>query len=70
MASSADVSDSLAVPGLSGAEVDSFIELLKKILNNPTPRLESHPNMKDEGPIDTTHRAPILDVDLKSNAKP
>ena len=51
---------SVHVPGLSGAEVGNFIELLKKVLNNPTPNSDSKP--EEEPPIGI-FRTPLHEVD-------
>ena len=59
MTSVANEIDPVAVTGLSGAEVGSLIELLRKVLNNQAPNPESH--LIDERPA----VPPTREVDFK-----
>ena len=54
--------DSAVAPGLSGAEVANLVELLKKVLNNPTPS-DAGFRSNAKGPL----ALQTPEVDLKGN---
>lgn len=62
MTSIAERPDPIDIPGLSGAEVANFVQLLKKILNNPLPDSDTQP--KDEKPR-ALPDTPVREVDPK-----